>query len=93
MQIHQGVFWTDLTLVEGGRQWRVDGIPNRHGADIRTVVDRVVALNLDAEWKERKATRWRRVQESIAAIRLWRDDVRAAIVRVNREATGQPLKR
>ena len=86
VQIHQGVFWTDLTLVSGGRPWRVDGIPNRHGADIRAAVDRVVAANLDAERKEREATRWQRFQDSIAAIRLWRDDVRAAIVRVNREA-------
>lgn len=85
VQIHQGVFWTDLTLADGGKQWRVDGIPNRHGGDIRAAVDRVVAAHQDAERKEREATRRQRFRDSIASIRRWREDVRDTIVRVNRE--------
>lgn len=88
LHIHQGIFWTDLTLYPGlPGEVMVDGIPNRHGSEIAAAIEAVVVQQrLEAERRaevERRATRRERFQDALARIQTWRHDVFAVVGRAN----------
>jgi DNA helicase-4 len=80
LRIHQGIFWTDLTLTpDQAAPVKVDGIPNRHGTDIAAAVQAVLAQQvLEAEQRaeaEHRTTRLARFQKALANIFVWRQAV------------------
>lgn len=87
--IHHGVFWTDLMLQNPAGPVVVDGIPNRHGADIRTAVDGVVvearAEAARARERERKTSRRQQAREVIETILPWQQMAHSIIGRANGE--------
>lgn len=87
--IHQGVFWTDLTLQTPSGSIAVDGIPNRHGADIRNAVDAVVARMRQAAARarelEQRKSRQQQAREAIDTLLPWQTMAYTVIGRANAE--------
>ena len=90
LRINHGIFWTDLTLRPGSpEEVRVDGIPNRHGADIASALDAVVVGKQREEAQRaetaRKASRLDRFAKAFAQIRSWRKEASAVVAGANQE--------
>ncbi|MET4728546.1 DNA helicase-4 [Lysobacter enzymogenes] len=80
LRIHQGVFWTDLTLFPNTLDpVTVDGIPNRHGQAIADAIQAVVAEQKREAARraeeERKLSRRLRFDAAYALIHDWHERV------------------
>jgi DNA helicase-4 len=90
LRIHQGIFWTDLTLHAGQADAvKVDGIPNRYGSEITSAIEAaVVQRRIEAERRaesNRKATRRERLQNALARIEVWRQSTLGVVGRARAE--------
>ena len=90
LEIHEGIFWTDLTLrVQGQENIKVDGIPNAHGQAIRKAIAAVVeekrltAARLELE--TRLKTRRERFTAAIEPILAWHQETLRDVARHRKE--------
>jgi DNA helicase-4 len=88
LRIRHGIFWTDVTLRPGqADEVVVDGIPNRHGADISAAVEAIVIRQrrealLRAE-VDRQTERRERLQHALSSILGWRASVSLVVADAN----------
>ena len=101
LTIHEGIFWTDLTLrVQGQESITVDGIPNAHGQAIRKAIAAIVEEKRLAaarqELETRLRTRHERFTVAIEPILAWHQETLRDVARHRKERrwiTTETLRR